>query len=657
MAASVLYVDDDRNLCQIVAKALRGEGYRVRTAFDGDDAILQIQEEVPDLLMLDVLLPRRDGFDVLSEIRSLTGPAANLPCVLVTGCTPTPSYTQRATALGALDLLAKPMPLDKIFEVVIQHLGEAKPGPQQVAARTRGARSRSESARRTISGTLDRIPFPAILHNLHGLRATGVLQLKHEKKRKWIEFRDGYPVSVHSNLVRETLGHLLVRTGRITKAMLEESRRQMKIEDRRQGEILVAMEVLSEEDVGAALRDQADEKLFEVFSWDRGSFKFERGAKLQKGNAVGLGRSPANLILRGVRTQFPIERVDRYIALQGRRCVLRGESPFYRFQEINVEPSEEALLRGLDGTQPLSAFAAEEESLRRTIYGLLASGLLELQDPKPHTRKPRPVRSVAPPAEARPPLPNPATCDPRSDAQDPRLVELAELASQLRAKSHFEVLGIEPTAPESEVRTAYERLSARTHPDRYSGAGQAGRDLAREVFELLRLAHDTLIDPRRRQEYSLGRRREQREADKRGQAELALQAETEFRRGEGALRSRDYESALAHFGRSLELYPDEGDHHAHYGWALYLCHPGDPSIVNEALEHVRRGLKLASHREKPYLFMGRLYKAIGRADVAEKMFTRAVQIQPECVEALRELRLINMRREKSKGFIGRLLRR
>ena len=80
-------------------------------------------------------------------------------------------------------------------------------------------------------------------------------------------------------------------------------------------------------------------------------------------------------------------------------------------------------------------------------------------------------------------------------------------------------------------------------------------------------------------------------------------------------------------------------------------------IVGEALEHVRRGLKLASHREKPYLFMGRLYKAIGRADVAEKMFTRAVHIQPECVEALRELRLINMRREKSKGLVRRLLRR
>jgi tetratricopeptide (TPR) repeat protein len=80
-------------------------------------------------------------------------------------------------------------------------------------------------------------------------------------------------------------------------------------------------------------------------------------------------------------------------------------------------------------------------------------------------------------------------------------------------------------------------------------------------------------------------------------------------------------------------------------------------MVGEALEHVKRGLKLASHREKSYLFLGRLYKAIGRVEMAERMFARAVQIQPECVEGLRELRLIDMRRKKSKGLIGRLLRR
>jgi hypothetical protein len=55
--------------------------------------------------------------------------------------------------------------------------------------------------------------------------------------------------------------------------------------------------------------------------------------------------------------------------------------------------------------------------------------------------------------------------------------------------------------------------------------------------------------------------------------------------------------------------------------------------------------------------MGRLLKAADRVDAAERMFTRAVQIQPDCFEAIRELRLINMRREKGKGLVRRLFRR
>lgn len=645
MSANILCVDDDRNLCQIVARALRGEGYEVRTAFDGDEAMDQIRQQEPDLVLLDVLLPRRDGFEVLEEIRSLPGTLGQLPVALMTGCTPTPLYAQRANALKALDLLTKPVPLDRIIEVVTTQLGEAK----------QSSEDQPRPERRGIAGTLERIPFPAILHHLHGLRATGVLQIAGGKKRKWIQLRDGYPIAVRSNLVRETLGHLLVRTGRITRTVLEESRRQMEVDGRRQGEILVAMEVLSEEEITKALKEQADEKLFEIFSWTSGEFRFERAGKLQRANALGMERSPANLILRGVRTAFPIDRVDRYLETHGARYVAHGESPFYRFQDVQIEPAEEALLRGLDGTQRLADFSQEDEGLRRTIYGLLAAGLLELhrtgdqekaaKRKRERERGKREVSSAAP-QQSR-----------SEEGDDPRFEELSQLANQLRSGDYFEILGVEPDTTGDSLQAAYERLSSRTHPDRFSSADQAMKRMASEVYGLVNQAYETLSDPRRLQEYLLLRKQNRRDEVQREEAEMAFEAASEFRKGEDALVGRDYEIALRHFGRALELYPDEGDHHAHYGWALYLCHPGDASIVGEALEHVRRGLKLASHREKPYLFMGRLYKTIGRADVAEKMFTRAVHIQPECVEALRELRLINMRREKSKGLVRRLLRR
>ena len=65
MPHSVLCVDDDRNLCQIIAKALEGEGYRVLKAHDGDAGLAAFDAETPDLVLMDLLLPGKDGFEVV----------------------------------------------------------------------------------------------------------------------------------------------------------------------------------------------------------------------------------------------------------------------------------------------------------------------------------------------------------------------------------------------------------------------------------------------------------------------------------------------------------------------------------------------------------------------------------------------------------------
>src|SRR4029453_4828354 len=100
MSASVLYVDDDRNLCQIVAKALAGEGYSVRTCHDGAEALAIVREDLPDLMLLDLKLPRRDGLAVLGELRKCDGEMRNLPVVVLTG-EPTATSAQRANELKA----------------------------------------------------------------------------------------------------------------------------------------------------------------------------------------------------------------------------------------------------------------------------------------------------------------------------------------------------------------------------------------------------------------------------------------------------------------------------------------------------------------------------------------------------------------------------
>ncbi|MDX1650695.1 MAG: response regulator, partial [Myxococcota bacterium] len=194
MAVTIVCADDDRNFCQILARALRAEGYRVETAHDGDSALEQVRVHEPALVTLDVMLPKRDGFAVLEALRAETGLLADVPVVLFSGCRFTPGYTERAEALRADAVLHKPVPLERILQTVREHVRSA-PRPR-ATARPAGAARRSRAAsapaagrrRKTTrpaaarkrhaataeEGSLEEMPFPMLLHHLHGMRANGV---------------------------------------------------------------------------------------------------------------------------------------------------------------------------------------------------------------------------------------------------------------------------------------------------------------------------------------------------------------------------------------------------------------------------------------------------------------------------------------------------
>jgi CheY-like chemotaxis protein/curved DNA-binding protein CbpA len=642
MGLSVLCVDDDRNLCEILSKTLAGEGYEVRTAHDGEAALRRLREGPADLVLLDLLLPKRDGFSVLEVLRAAPAPLSTTPVILISGCSRTPQYVERANALGVAEFLTKPVPLEALLEVTARH---ARPRRTQKASRGGSVSSKP------VAGELSDVPFPALLHHLHGLRANGVLRLESGKKKKSVALRDGRPVAVKSNLVNECLGNLLVRMKQISPEDMAETLRRVKRGEGLQGDVLVAMQLLSVEDVAEALLMQAEEKLFEIFEWQSGRFRLETGARLEGGNALAFEKSAANMILAGVRGRVPIGEVDAFLEARAYLFVAQGESPFYRFQEIDLDPGEQLLLRALDGTMRLRDLGDQGESIRRTLYGLLVTEMLELRE------EASPAQRVAvPPSVSTSGSPRPVASE--SDPADSVLrAELAQMAAGLRGKSYFEVLGVPESVSDDGVRRAYVELAKKTHPDRYSNASDAVRRLSEEIFGLVSKAHETLSDSRRRAEYLLERRRGERAAAELEEGQRAVQAELQFQQGEVKLKRRDFLGAVECFQWAVKLYPEEGEYHAHLGWAKYLAEPNDRAVLREALENVKKGAKLAPDREKPYLFLGRLYQAAGRADVAEKMFARCVQIKSDCVEALRELRLMHMRREKEKGLIGRLLRR
>jgi len=83
---TILAVDDESDVLLIVKTALQAEGYNVVTAPDGPDALKTAQEEKPDLILLDVMMPEMDGFEVLNKLRD-DDVTCQIPVIMLTGLT------------------------------------------------------------------------------------------------------------------------------------------------------------------------------------------------------------------------------------------------------------------------------------------------------------------------------------------------------------------------------------------------------------------------------------------------------------------------------------------------------------------------------------------------------------------------------------------
>jgi len=107
MAAKILIVDDDPNVQRLLQYTLKQEGYEVVTAADGAEGFRLWGTEAPDLILLDVLLPKLDGYQVAIKIRSEEGSASHVPIIMLTAEREV-EHKVRGLRAGADDYLIKP---------------------------------------------------------------------------------------------------------------------------------------------------------------------------------------------------------------------------------------------------------------------------------------------------------------------------------------------------------------------------------------------------------------------------------------------------------------------------------------------------------------------------------------------------------------------
>lgn len=125
MAETILVVDDDLDILELLKMNLEPEGYNVRTANDGESAVQSAYMDPPDLILLDVMMPHKDGLQVIEELKD-TEHTKNVPVILLTARGQTEDKV-RGLDTGADDYITKPFDLRELTARVEAVLGRTRP--------------------------------------------------------------------------------------------------------------------------------------------------------------------------------------------------------------------------------------------------------------------------------------------------------------------------------------------------------------------------------------------------------------------------------------------------------------------------------------------------------------------------------------------------
>ncbi len=122
MSKSILVVDDEANILLSLQYLMTQAGYEVRTATDGDEALRAVEDAPPDLILLDVNMPKRSGFEVCQTIRANS--AWSQVRVVMLTAKGRDIEKEKGLALGADDYITKPFSTQEVVAKVNEMLGE-----------------------------------------------------------------------------------------------------------------------------------------------------------------------------------------------------------------------------------------------------------------------------------------------------------------------------------------------------------------------------------------------------------------------------------------------------------------------------------------------------------------------------------------------------
>jgi len=418
------------------------------------------------------------------------------------------------------------------------------------------------------------------------------------------------------------------------------------------------------------------------------------------GRAEPISCAPLAVIMAGARQTVGAPQVDATLQrIAGRPIGLATGAAPERFRLL---PEERALLERLRARRQTldelsKSSGVPERMVRSVIYAMTITRHLDLGVPsKPpvgippsapdasagRASQPGPRPSdqtypfMAPPMSTPPGPPSPrpglsgqtipprageATIPPAGPPSEKRRAEIEARLGSIEREDHFQVLGVGREATAAEVRTAYFKLAMVFHPDKLPRELSDLKPRVAGLFARVNAAYETLSDDARRAEYvlSLSRPASAAREDEQDKVARVMAAVQDAKKAEILMRS-DLVAAELLARRAAEGDPEDPAHRTLLVWIKAQRRGAPPPLeegrtspfYDDLIVELDAVLQKEPSYERALYYRGELLKRSGRADRALRDFTKAAELNPQNIDAMREVRLHDMRTRGKKGGSG-----
>ena len=387
--ASILVVDDSPTILKIVGGILARGGFGVEVARDGVAGLELLRARPFDLVLLDFVMPRMNGYQFCRELRDLPGDRARTPIVLMSAKTDR-IRGQFVQQTGAIDAITKPFDERSLLAVAEGALAKAKarattievprpptdPPPSEVKLTISGEHA---LVREALAGDLAVLPIAEILQLLAMQRQTGLVRINSSRLVAHVTLDAGSVALARIEGGKEDhrFGRHAVDAGLVTKEALANLAAVGFPPGTRIGQALVERKLMETSGVRTVLERQATEAVFELVRWTTGTFVFITGPLAPEAADAGLGLAVSGLLLDAYR------RVDEWRVMEPTiqwDQVVVADAARERENAARLTPAELKVLAVADGLRNVSAIVeacgVPKFDAVRAVYQLLRSHVL-----------------------------------------------------------------------------------------------------------------------------------------------------------------------------------------------------------------------------------------------------------------------------------------